>query len=54
MPVFDFYLKCVIAIPYIVIIRPDPSRTSCLLRAEHGFLPLVSLDNTEEDVADQN
>ena len=29
------------------------SRTSCLLRAGHGFLPLVSLDSIEEDVAVQ-
>ena len=45
----------IIAIPYIVIIRSDPSITSCLLRrAGHGVQPLVSLGNTEEDVADQN
>ena len=44
----------IIATLYIVIIRPDPSRTSCPRRAAHGVLPLVSLDNTEEDVADQS
>ena len=44
----------IIAIPYIVIIRPEPSRTSCLLRAGHDVLPLVSRDNTEDQRRDQS